>query len=573
MNKKQIIHSLETIAIYLEFKNENPFKIAAYRRAARALETDERSLDQIDHLNEIKGIGKGTASVISELIETGESELLNELRHELPEGLLTLLKLPGLGAKKIAKLYQELGITDMTSLKKACEEEQLRTLDGFGDKSEEKLLKAILQATERPDRLPLSYMLPLAQQIEQVLSALPEIEQYSRAGSLRRLRETMKDLDYVIATLEPERVSESLLRELAVKEVVGHGNTKMSIQLKCDYQVGVDFRFVEPKSFATALHHFTGSKEHNVLMRQLAKSRGEKISEYGVLQENETLLTFKDETSFFRHFDLAYIPPECREGNDELEQARTVAELNLIEESHINGDLHMHTTWSDGAYSLEEMVEGAIRKGYSYIVITDHSKSLKVANGLTEERLREQIKQIQALNEKYQGKIHLFSGVEMDILPDGRLDYADDILEELDFVIAAIHSSFSQSESVIMKRLENAMRHPKVRLIAHPTGRIIGKREGYAVNQEQLFELASETGTALELNANPHRLDLSAEWLMKAKEKGIRFCINTDAHSLDMLDDMSIGVKAARKAWLTKEQVINTYSLEAFQSFLRDKKR
>jgi DNA polymerase (family X) len=571
MNKKQIVHFLEEIAIYLEIKGENPFKVAAYRRAAQSLETDERSLSQIEDLSKIKGIGKGTAAVIQEIVETGSSTLLEELREEIPADLLQLLKIPGLGAKKIAKLHQNLGITDLNSLKVACEKKEVRTLEGFGDKTEEKLLKAIGELTTRPDRLPIAYMLGIAEQIEKVLISIDAIDQFSRAGSLRRHRETMKDLDFVIATTAPEAVSEEILKTLAIKEVIGFGDTKLSLVLKDDFQVGVDFRLVLPEAFSTALHHFTGSKEHNVLMRRLAKSRGEKISEYGVENPCGERLTFPSETAFFEHFGLTYIPPECREGQEEIDRAKDEQPLHLIHENQIKSDLHMHTTWSDGAYTLEEMTEAAIYKGYEYIVITDHSKSLRVANGLTEDRLLQQQQKIKELNKEYMGKLHIFSGVEMDILPDGRLDYEDDVLEQLDFVIAAIHSSFSQSEEQIMHRLETAMRHPKVRLIAHPTGRIIGKREGYRVNLERLMDLALETGTALELNANPHRLDLSAEWIKRGREKGLKFCINTDAHSLDMLDDMSIGVSIAKKAWLTPEEVINTYSLTSFKTFLQTK--
>jgi DNA polymerase (family 10) len=571
MNKKQIVHFLEEIAIYLEIKGENPFKVTAYRKAAQSLETDERSLSQIEDLSKIKGIGKGTAAVIQEIVETGSSTLLEELRAEIPADLLQLLKIPGLGAKKIAKLHQNLGITDLNSLKTACENKKVSALEGFGDKTEEKLLKAIGELTTRPERLPIAYMLSIAEQIEKVLITIDPIDQFSRAGSLRRHRETMKDLDFVIATTEPEAVSEGLLKALAVKEVIGSGETKLSLVLKDDFQVGVDFRLVQPDAFATALHHFTGSKDHNVLMRRLAKTRGEKISEYGVETAGGELLTFPSEKAFFEHFGVSFIPPECREGQEELDRAIGETTLHLIHENQIKSDLHMHTTWSDGAYTLEEMAEAAILKGYEYIAITDHSKSLRVANGLTEERLREQHQQITELNKKFIGKLHIFSGVEMDILPDGRLDYEDDMLEELDFVIAAIHSSFSQSEDQIMHRLEKAMRHPKVRLIAHPTGRILGRREGYRVNLERLIDLAVETGTALELNANPHRLDLSAEWLKRGREKGLKFCINTDAHSLDMLDDMSIGVATAKKAWLTPENVINTYSLKSFKTFLKTK--
>ncbi len=571
MNKKDIIRALETIAIYLELKGENSFKISAYRRAANVLEQDDRSLEQLEDVTKLKGIGKGTASVIIELIETGRSELLEDLKASIPEGLIPMLKLPGLGGKKLAKLYQELGVTRLEDLKDALQNGAVQKLEGFGPTSEAKLLKAIEEWATRPDRLPIAYMLRLADAIESELLSIDEIERFSRAGSLRRLRETMKDLDFVIATRDPKAVTVALQKNLKIKELTGSGDTKMSIVLGDEYQTGVDFRFVEPPAFATGLHHFTGSKDHNVLMRRLAKARGEKISEYGVEQEDGSLLTFEDEKGFFNHFGLAWISPECREGKEELDRATGKQELAWLEENQIKSDLHMHTTWSDGAHSLDEMVQAAIRKGYDYIVITDHSQSLRVANGLTAERLYEQRKQINALNDQYKGTIQVFAGVEMDLLPDGSLDYEDEVLDTLDFVIGAIHSAFSQDERTIMKRLKTAMEHPKVRLIAHPTGRVIGRRPGYKVNPDELFKMAAETGTALELNANPNRLDLSADWLAQAKEYGVRFCINTDAHSIDGLDDMSVGVQAARKAWLTSSDIINTYSLEQFQTWLENK--
>ncbi|MGV3487987.1 MAG: DNA polymerase/3'-5' exonuclease PolX [Tuberibacillus sp.] len=573
VNKKQVVRVLEAIATYMEIKGENPFKIAAYRKAAMALENDDRSMAQIEDPSKLSGIGKGTAQVINELMETGESSVLKELQAEIPESLLTLLKLPGLGGKKIGKLYQQLGVVDLNSLKEACLDNRVQSLEGFGAKTQEKILKAVEAFSQKPEKLPIAYMLPLADAIEEILMEINDIERYSRAGSLRRVNEMMKDLDFVIDTKEPENVAAEIKARLNVKEVTGEGSTKMSVILNDDYGISVDFRFVDSSAFATTLHHFTGSKEHNVELRRLAKERGEKISEYGVEQEDGTVLTFPTEKAFFQHFGLPFIPPEVRSGRDEIEKAKAGQDFDLIDVNEIHGDLHMHTTWSDGAYTVEEMAEAAMRKGYEYIVITDHSKSLVVAGGLTEKRLKEQREEIERLNAKYGKSFKIFAGVEMDILPDGRLDYDDDLLSELDFVIAAIHSAFSQSEDKIMERMTNALNNPYVRLIAHPTGRIIGGRPGYPINVGKLIEWARKTGTALELNANPHRLDLAAQWLEMCAEQNVKIAINTDAHSLDMLDDMPIGVAAARRGWITKASVLNTMTRQEFEAFLKQPKQ
>lgn len=570
INKKDVIQLLEKIAIYMELKGENTFKVAAYRRAAQALERDERSLADIDDFTSIKGIGKGTGSVILEYIENGTSETLEELEKEVPESLIPLMNLPGLGGKKVSKLYQELGVTDIESLKEACESGKVEQLPGFGKKTVQNILNSIKESGKRPERLPIATMLPIAEQIENYLETVDAISKFSRAGSLRRMRETVRDLDFIIATKQPEKVREALLAMKKVKDVIAQGETKVSIVLEDVYDINVDFRLVTEDEFATTLHHFTGSKEHNVAMRQLAKSRGEKISEYGVEQEETgRVLTFETEKQFFNHFGLPFIPPEIREGSGEIEDY--TESYPLIQMEDIRGDLHMHTTWSDGAQSLDEMVNQARKKGYEYIAITDHSKFLRVAHGLDEERLLRQREEINRLNEKFDD-IHIFAGVEMDILPDGKLDFSDDFLKELDFVIASIHSSFSQPQDKIMDRLFRALENPYVSLIAHPTGRLIGRRDGYNPDMEKMIQKAKETNTALEVNANPNRLDLNAKWIRMAQEEGVTLAINTDAHSYQMLEHMKYGVGTARRGWAKKETIMNTWPLSQLKEFLNRNK-
>ncbi|MEE6130768.1 MULTISPECIES: DNA polymerase/3'-5' exonuclease PolX [Bacillaceae] len=566
MNKKDVIKLLETIAIYMELKGDNPFKISAFRKAAAALESDERSLSDIGDVTALQGIGKGTATVIEEFRETGQSSVLDDLKTEVPEGLVPLLKLPGLGGKKIAKLYKELDIVDIISLEEACRNEKVQGLAGFGKKTEEKILAAIAEYGKRPERLPLAFMLPIAEEILGQLEAMTDIIRYSQAGSIRRMKETVKDLDFIISTENPAAVREQLVSLPLVKDVISNGDTKVSVTLGYDYDVSVDFRLVQDEAFVTTLHHFTGSKDHNVRMRQLAKENGEKISEYGVENvETGELQTFETEEAFYHHFGLAFIPPEVREDGREVDVF--IKNQELLKHEDIKGDLHMHSTWSDGGYSLEEMAEACRAKGYEYMAITDHSQYLKVANGLTPERIRKQREEVKRLNEKYTD-FTILAGIEMDILPDGTLDYEDDLLAEMDFVIASIHSSFSQSREEIMMRLKNALTNQHVDLIAHPTGRLIGRREGYDVDIDLLISLAKETNTALELNANPNRLDLAAEHIKKAQEAGVKIAINTDAHNLEMLEDMKVGVSTGVKGWLKPETVLNTYNLDELKIFL-----
>ena len=569
MNKKTIIRTLEKIALYMELQGENPFKVSAFRKAAAALEGDERSLSEMDDVTKLKGIGKGTAAVIEDLMATGESSLLKELEEIVPKGLLPLLKLPGLGGKKIAKLHQELGIDSAESLKAACEAGKVRELAGFAVKSEEKILKELANLANRSERLPIWQLEPVVLQIEALLGSMKEVDRFSVAGSFRRALETSKDIDFIVVTEAVEEVRENLLNSLAIQEVVAAGDTKISVILDLDEPVSVDFRLVKDNEYATALHHFTGSKDHNVRMRQIAKARGEKISEYGVEQEDGTVLTFQDEAAFFAHFDLPWIPPSLRTGTAEFDKTNLIQ--NLVRLEDIKADLHMHTTWSDGAYSVAEMGEALLARGYQYSVITDHSQFLKVANGLTPERLEKQRGEIEAFNTAHPD-FHFFKGTEMDILPDGSLDFEDQVLKELDFVIASIHSSFTQSQDKIMARLLTAMQNPYVHMIAHPTGRIIEDRDGYNPDMKQLIAWAKEYGKILELNANPYRLDLCVEHLEMACAAGVPVAINTDAHDIAHLRFMDIGVRYANRAWLPKDMIVNTWTREQFEAFIQRNK-
>ncbi|MFO3719018.1 DNA polymerase/3'-5' exonuclease PolX [Staphylococcus felis] len=566
MTKKDIIRLLETIATYMELKGENAFKISAYRKAAQSLEVDERTLDQIDDVTTLKNIGKGVGEVINTYVETGESPVLDALKEEVPSGLIPLLKIKGLGSKRIAKLYQTLNVTDKESFQKACENGEVSALNGFGKKTEQNYLEAVKALGSKKDRYPIGTMIKLKQMISDYLSHIDEIEQYEVAGSFRRMKEMSKDLDFIISTYEPLKVQSALLKIPNKVEEVAVGHTKVSLELEYDDEViGVDFRMIEPASFYHTLQHFTGSKAHNVRIRQIAKKSGEKVSEYGIEQPDGSLLQLKSEKEIYQHFNVNWIEPSMREDGSEFD--KDLSEIVTLDD--IQGDIHMHTTASDGALSLREMIEANIQKGYAYMCITDHSRSLRVANGLSIERLMKQNEMIQSLNKEYRD-IDIYSGTEMDILSDGTLDYPDDVLAQLDYVIAAIHQNFNQSESEIMHRLESACHNPYVRHIAHPTGRIIGRRSGYNVNMDQLVQLCHDTGTVLEINANPQRLDLSAQILRD--NPGLKLTINTDAHHDAHLDFMKYGIATAQKGFVRKEQVINTMTREAFRDFIKQPK-
>lgn len=560
------IRHLERISVYLEVKGENPFKINAFRKAASLLEAAELDFMAIEDFTAMKGIGKGTATVLEEFRETGTSTALTELEQQVPEGLIALLKIPGLGGKKLAKLH-EVGVIDADSFAEKLADGTVEAMPGFGKKTVEKYSKALETFETRPERLPYGVMRKSVSELERTLAGIDQIIRFEVGGSFRRAEETCKDLDFIISTDHPKEVKAQLLEIEQIDEIIAAGETKVSIVLKRDdAYIAVDFRLVDDLAFASTLHHFTGSKDHNVRMRQLAKERGESISEYGV-ETKDGLFQPKTEQELFARYDLPFIPPELRAGRQEFE-----ADLNtLIQEKDIQADVHMHTTWSDGTLSVDELVDACAARGYSWMAITDHSKYMKFVNGLTEDRLRKQRVEIEAARKKHP-EMTILCGVEMDILPDGSLDYEDDFLKEMDYVIASIHSKFDQTEEEIMQRLENACRNPYVSLIAHPTGRIIGRRDGYAVNIDRLVELAAETGTALEMNANPGRFDLTASSLAKAKAAGVKLMINTDTHRPEMLEDMKLGVLHARKAYLEPSDVINTWTAKEARAFF-DRKR
>ncbi|MHD0383061.1 DNA polymerase/3'-5' exonuclease PolX [Staphylococcus simulans] len=567
MTKKDVVRLLEKIATYMELKGENTFKVSAYRKAAQSLETDERTMDEIEDVTKLKNIGKGVGEVINEYLAAGESETLKALEEEVPEGLVPLLKIPGLGSKKIHKLYKELGITNKEELARACENKEVSALSGFGKKTEENILAGVKALSARKERYPINLLIKLNQEIEEYLETIDALEQYHVAGSFRRVKEMSKDLDYIMSTNDPETVQQALLKVPHKVKDVAVGLTKVSVEVEFeDETIEIDFRIVEPSAYYHTLQHFTGSKDHNIRIRQLAKARGEKVSEYGIEQPDGSLLQLDSEAAIYEHFGHEWIAPPMRVDGSEFDRDLS----NIVTLDDIKGDVHMHTTMSDGAFSLREMIEANIQKGYEYMVITDHSRSLRVAHGLEIERLLRQNEEIKAMNEEYD-EIDIYSGTEMDILADGTLDYPDEILAQLDYVIASIHQSFNQTEEQIMHRLEQACRNPYVRHIAHPTGRIIGRRDGYKVNMDRLFKIAKETGTILEINANPLRLDLSAEALRHHQD--IMVTINTDAHHIDNLELMKYGIATAQKAFIDKSRVLNTMSREDFKSFIKNNKK
>lgn len=567
ITKKDYIKQLERIATLLELSSENPFKVSAYRKAAANLETFEDDINAVPDFTQIKGIGKGVAEVLEDIRVHHESSLLKTLKEQIPEGFIQMLKIRNLGAKKIVKINDALGITTVDELKAACLNNEISALAGFGKKSEENILSGIEEMLTMTEKLSIYQVHQFTQMIDAALSQIDDINRFSVAGSFRRRNEFSKDIDYIVETSNREAVKNQLTTLPFIKKIELAGDEKVTIQVEReDLITTVDFRFTDSAGYAHMLQHFTGSKEHNIRIRQLAKERNEKISEYGITTDGGKLIQMQSEAEIYQHFNQSFIPPEMRQDGSEFEYK---AFSEIIQLADIRGDIHMHTTYSDGAHTLEQMIEACIAKGYEYMMITDHSKSLYVANGLSEERLLEQNARIKALNEQY-SEIDIYSGVEMDILADGAMDYSDDVLAQLDYCIGAIHQSLNQSEDDIMKRLINACNNPYVRHIAHPTGRLIGRRNGYHVNMAKLIEAAHKTNTVLEINAHPMRLDLSSDVLKQYPD--IKLVINTDAHAIDQLELMKYGVSTAIKGYVKKGQVINTLPRDAFKSWIQNGK-
>ncbi|MDI6887356.1 MAG: DNA polymerase/3'-5' exonuclease PolX [Candidatus Thermoplasmatota archaeon] len=565
MRNTELAKVFYEIATILEMQDV-PFKPRAYTKAAQTIESWNVELGQIykesgvKGLMEIPGVGDAIAKKIAELLETGKLKYLEGLKKNVPKGLMEMVSIEFLGPKTAYKLYKELGITNIEELKKAAQEHKIRELKGLGDKVEERILKGIEKLKEAKGRMLLGRAYPIATEIIERLKAGGGIEKIEPAGSLRRMKETIGDIDILVVSAEPEKVMKNFVTLPMVKEVIAHGKTKSSVILTED--VHADLRVVPRESFGSALQYFTGSKDHNIKLRKIAIDKGLKISEYGVFDKRTNKrIAGATEEELYKMLGMPWIQPELREDRGEVEAALANKLPKLIEQKDIKGDFHVHTKWSDGANTIEEMVEAARKKGYSFIVITDHSATLKVARGLTEEALVEQGKEIKELSKRYPN-FHIFSGIEVEIKKNGELDFDDSVLKKLDIVAAAVHSNFKMGEKEMTERIATAMRNENVDIISHLTGSIIGKRDPYQVNVEKIIDTAVNTKTYLEINSQPDRLDLRDVHVKLAKEKGCKICLGTDAHNVSHLDFMKYGVATARRGWLTKKDVLNTLSVK-----------
>ena len=572
----QIAWCLDEIGDLLEIKGEDAFKVRAYRRAAQVLRgwvEDVALVAREGRLLELPGVGKALAQKIEEILQTGTCRALERLRQEVPPGLRRMLDIPGVGGRTVGIIWQGLGITTLEDLEEAARNHRLRHLKGLGAKKEDAIRHGIELLRTRLDRSSLGLAWPVATELLAYLRSLPPVQRAEMAGSTRRGKELVKDVDLVVATRHPEQVMDFFVHMPVVDEVVMRGETRSSVRTRFGLQV--DLRAVSAREFPCAWQYLTGSKEHNVRLRGLAREHGLKLNEYGLFRESgeEEALPVEEEADIYHHLGLQYIPPELREDRGEIEAAARGALPALVEQNDLRGDLHCHTEWSDGGNSLEEMARAAMARGYKYLGICDHSRSLTVANGLDVERLRRQGAAIAALNAKWEkeGKdFRLLAGTEVDILADGRLDFPDEVLAELDLVVASVHTGFRQDGATMTARIEGALKNPHVDIIGHPTGRLLGGRPPYAVDIERVFEVARQTGTALEINASPDRLDLNDAMAQEAAIRlGIPIVINTDAHSTGGLDDMHFGVQVARRAWLEKKYILNAREFPDLLSFLR----
>ncbi len=583
MNKDQVAAVLEEIAVLLELKGENPFKTRAYSNAARTLETLAEPLEKLiaeQRLGEIKGIGDALQKKITELVTTGKLAYYEDLKAATPPGLLAMLEIPGLGPKKIKALHDQLGIESVETLEAACKDGRVAELKGFGAKTATNILEGIQRRRTYASRYLLSAALPLAERLLEQLRSHPAVIRCSTGGSLRRHRETIGDLDLLASSKEPAAVVESFTTWPGVLNVIAKGDTKASVLFEGGMQC--DLRVVSDAEFPFALMYFTGNKDHNIVMRQRAIDRGLRLNEYGLFRStSETRdpklrVNCRSEEEIFEKLGLAYVPPELREDMGEFAAAEKDALPKLVEWTDLKGSLHNHSTWSDGHQPVEEIATSMSELGLAYWGVTDHSKASFQANGLDAARLRKQLKEIRAVNERLESAgngFRLLTGVEVDILKDGRLDLPDDLLAELDVVIASIHQSFTLSEAEETARLAGAARNPLVHILGHLTGRLLLEREAYQVDQRAVIDACAETGTWIELNAHPSRLDMDWRQWPYAKSKGVKCVINCDAHRAEQASFLRIGAGIARKGWLTKADIVNTLPLEKLRTALAAKRQ
>jgi DNA polymerase (family 10) len=549
MDKEEIIKTLKEISVLLELKNENPFKIRAYQNSARTLETSDIELNKdlkIEDLKSIKGIGLHIAEKIKTLIDTGRLKYYEELKESVPPGLVEMLAIPTMGPKKIKYLFDNLGISNIGELEYACIENRLVDLPNFGKKTQENILKGIEVLKKFKGKFLFAGVIEEAEKIHKKIENFKYIKRASLAGSVRRKKEIVKDIDIVASTDNPEKVMDFFTTLDEAEDIIAKGDTKSSIRLKSG--INVDIRTVEDFQYPYALHHFTGSKEHNTAMRTAAKKDNIKMNEYGLFK-NDRFIKCSDEKDIFAFFSMDWIPPELRENFGEIEAAKNKTLPKLIEEKDIKGIFHIHTTYSDGKSSIEQICGQLIKSGFMYAGISDHSKTASYAGGMKNEDVEQYFKEIDKLNLKYSG-FKIFKGIESDILLDGSLDYSDKILSGFDFIIAAIHSSFNLSEERMTERIIKAIENRFTTMIAHPTGRLLLARDAYKVDIIRVINAAAENYVDIELNASPFRLDLDWRMCKYAKEKGVKIFINPDAHSLKDLYDYKFGVNIARKGWL-----------------------
>jgi DNA polymerase (family 10) len=580
MDKNQIAEILQEISVMLELKGENRFKCIAYSNAARTLETLQEDLGALireKRLQEVKGIGSALCEKISSLHETGRLPYYEELKAQFPAGLFDCLRVPGLGPKRLKILWEKVGVVSLNHLKLACERNAVAKLDGFGEKTQSKILEGIANLEKYRGQFLYPAALQAAAPILEALRTCPAVKKVELAGSLRRHKEVVKDLDFVVATADAASVMKQFTTHPDVEKITNQGETKSSVILKAGIQA--DVRCVSTEDFPSALAYFTGSKEHNIAMRQRAIAQGKKLNEYGLFEikkgkkgEIEKRIPCRNEADIYRDLGLAYVEPELREDMGEIAAAEDGKLPRLVEAGDIRGALHVHSNWSDGHDSLEEMARAAQARGWEFLGIAEHSRSSAVANGLNEKRLLEQLAAIRKLNTRFKEEktpFRLFAGNEVDVKADGSLDFPDEILAQLDFVIASIHQGFTADEAKQTDRLVKALSHPHVTMAGHPTGRLLLDREPYRIDLAAVIEAAAEHHRMIELNASPFRMDLDWRWWKQARERGILCSINPDAHNKEDLADVNLGVGIARKGWLRAEDVLNTRSASEVEKILK----